>query len=91
MPDSTVSLQSFLLSQISGFFKLSVSFFEYFQVSAVQFVGRCNIADGAMEPDGVVVFDVLFYYPAGIVKRKRGSWTDAFSLDSLMESLQLAV
>jgi len=91
MPDFRVSLLSFLFSQFSGFFKFSVSFFEYFFVSAVQLVRWCHVANGAVQPDGVVVFDVLFYYPASIVKRKRGSGTYAFCLDGFVESLQLAV
>ena len=91
MPDSTVSLLSFLLSQFSGFFKFSVSLFEYFQVSAVQFVGWCNVANCAVQSDGVVVIDVLLYDSAGIVKGKRDTRTDAFSFDCLVESLQLAV
>ena len=91
MPDLRVSLLTFLFSQFSGFFKLSVTLFEYFFVSAVQLIGWCHIANGAVQSDSVVVFDVLFYYPASIVKRKRGSGTNAFSLDGFVESLQLAV
>ena len=91
MPDSTVSLLPFLLSQFSGFFKLSVSLFEYFLVSAIQLVGWCYIAYGTMQPDGVVVLNVLLYDPAGVVKRKRDTGADAFRLDRLVESLQLAV
>lgn len=82
---------SFLLSQFSGFFKFSVSLFEYFQVSSVQLISWCHVADRAVQPDGVIVFDVLFYYPASIVKGKRDSRTDAFSLDGFVKSLQLAV
>ena len=91
MSDFTVSLLSFLLSQFSGFFKLSVSLFEYYQVSAVQFVCWCNVANCAVKPDGVVVFDVLFYYSPGVVKRKWNTGTDAFCLYGLVKSLQLAV
>jgi len=80
-----------LFSQFSGFFKFSVTLFEYFQVSAIQFVGWCNVANCAVQSDGVVVFDVLFYYPASIVKGKRDARTDAFSLDGLVKSFQLAV
>ena len=80
-----------MFSQFSGFFKFSVSLFEYIQVSAIQFIGWCHVANCAVQSDGVVVFDVLFYYPAGIVKGKRDAWTDAFCLDGLMKTLQLAV
>lgn len=82
---------SFLFSQLSGFFKLSVSLFEYFFISAIQLVGWRHVANGAVQSDRVVVFDILFYYPAGIVKGKRDARTDAFSLYGLVESLQLAV
>ena len=79
-----------MLSQLSGCFKLSVSLIEYFLVSAVQLVGRCYVANGAVKPDGVEVSYVPFYYPAGVVKGKRDTLTDVFRLDGLVESLQLA-
>lgn len=82
---------TFLFPQFSGCFKLSVSLFEYFLVFAVQLVGRCHVANGAVQPDRVVVLNVFLYYPAGIVKGKRDTRTDAFGLDGLVESLQLAV
>ena len=44
-----------------------------------------------MQPDGVIVFNVLFYYPASVVKGKRDTRTDTFSFDGLVESFQLAV
>ena len=91
MPDFRISLLSFLLSKFSCFFEFSVSFFEYFLVSAVQLVSWCNVANGTVKSDGVVVLDVLFYYPAGIVKGKGCPRTDAFSFDGLVKSLQLAV
>ena len=87
MSDSTVSLLSFLFSQFSGFIKLSVSLFEYFQVSDIQFVGWGHITDGTVQSDGIVVLDVLLYDSAGIVKGKRDTRTDAFSFDGLVESL----
>ena len=80
-----------MLSQLSGCFKLSVSLIEYFLVSAVQLVGRCYVANGAVKPDGVEVSPVPFYYPAGVVKGKRDVLTDVFRLDGLVESLRLAV
>ena len=82
---------SFLFSQLSGFFKLSVTLFEFLLVFTIQLVYWCDVANGAVQSDGVVVFDVLFYDSASIVKRKRGSGTDAFCLDGFVESLQLAV
>ncbi len=91
MSDFREGSLSFLFSQFSGFFKLSVSLFEYFFVFAIQLVGWRHVANGAVQPDGVVVFNVLFYYPAGIVKGKRDTRTDAFGLDGFVESLKLAV
>ena len=91
MPDLRIGLLPFLLSLLSGFFKLSVTLFEYFFVSAVQLIGWCHVANGAVQSDCVVVFDVLFYYPASIVKAKWYTGADTFSLDGLVESLQLAV
>jgi len=33
--------------------------FENYLIKAVQFVGRSNVANGAVQPEGVVVLDVL--------------------------------
>ena len=91
MFDFRKGLLSLLLSHFSGCFKLSVSLFEYFLVSAVQLVGWCHKTNGTVQSDGVVVLDVLFYYTASIVKGKWDTRTDAFGLDGLVKSLQLAV
>jgi hypothetical protein len=91
MFDFRKGLLSLLLSQFSGCFKLSVSLFEYCLVSAIQLVGWCYKTNGTVKSDGVVVFDVLFYYPSGVVKGKWDTRTDAFGLDGLVKSLQLAV
>lgn len=82
---------SFLFSQVSGLFKFSVSLFEYLLFPAIQFVCWGNVANGAMQPDGVVVLNVLLYNSAAIVKGKRYSGTNAFALDGFVESLQFAV
>lgn len=74
-----------------GSFKLLIPFFENVFVPAVQFVRRGDVADGAVEPDGVVTCDVLCHKSPGIVKRKRRLWTDAFSLERLVKTFQLAV
>jgi len=42
---------SFLLALFSGFFKLSVSPFEYFLVFAIQLVCWGNVANSAVQPD----------------------------------------
>ena len=89
--DWPVGTISFFLSQLPGLFQFSVSFFEYFLGSTVQLVGWCHITNGAVKPDAVVVFDVLFYYSPSIVKRKRDARTDALCLYRLVKSLQLAV
>ena len=89
--DWPVGTMSFFLSQIPGFFQFSVSFFEYFLVSAVQFVHRRNITDSAVQSDVVVVIDESFNHSSRIVKGKRDTGTDAFGLDGLVKSLQLAV
>jgi hypothetical protein len=84
-------LLAFFLSQLSCFFKLSVALFENFLVSAFKLVCRGNVADGTVQPDSVVVFYVLSYNSTGVVKRKRNTGTNAFSLYCLVKPLQLAV
>ena len=89
--DWPVGTMSFFLSQIPGFFQFSVSFFEYFLVSAVQFVHRRDITDGAVQPDVVVVFDEPFNHSSGIVKGKWDAGTNTLALDGCVKPLQFAV
>ena len=74
-----------------GSLKLLIPFFEDVFVLAVQFVRRSDVADGAVEPNGVVTRDVLCHKSPGIVKRKRRLRTDAFSFERLVKTFQLAV
>lgn len=90
-PAFRVRFLSFLLSEFSGFFEFSVSLFEYFLVSAIHFVRWGNVTNGTVQPDGIVMFDVLFYNSTGIVKGKWNTGTNAFSLYGFVESLQLPV
>jgi len=89
--DSGEGFLSFLLSQFSGFLKLSISLFEYFLVSAIQLVCWGNVTNSAVQPDSVVMLNVLFYNSAGIVKGKWNTRTNAFSFNGFVESLQFTV
>ena len=89
--DRPVGTKSLFLSQFPGLFQFLVSLFEYFLVSAVQFVHRRDITDSAVQPDVVVVIDESFNHSSGIVKGKRDTGTNTFPLDGCMEPFQLAV
>jgi len=89
--DGPVGTKSFFPSQLPGLFQFSVSLFEYFLVSAVQFVHRRDITDSTVQPDVVVVMDEPFNHSSGIVKGKRDTGTNTFSLDGSMEPFQFAV
>jgi hypothetical protein len=58
---------------------------------AVHFVGRRNIADGTVQPDDIVMIDVLSYNSSGVVMRKRNAGADALILDRLVKPFELAV
>ena len=49
--------------------------------TALQLVMRCDVGDGAVEPRVVVVLDVSFDDPAGIVDAQRRFAADAFALE----------
>ena len=68
-----------------------VPLFENHLVFAGQLVSRGDKADRAVEPDGVVMRDVLCHKPPGVVKGKRRLGSDAFAFECLVEPLQLAV
>jgi hypothetical protein len=72
-------------------FKFLVPFFENIFVPAVQFVRRGDVADGAVEPNGVVSRDILCHKSPGIVKRKRRLRANAFSFERLVKTFQFAV
>lgn len=84
-------LLSFDPPLLSGGLKLPIPFFENLLLSAVEFVGRRDIPDGAVQPDGVVILDVLCHKPSGVVKGKRCLHSDALPLDRFMEPLKFAV
>ena len=89
--ESRESFSSVLFSEFSRFFEFSVSLFENLLVPAVQFVGRRNVADGAVQPYVVVMIDVLSYNSSRVVKGKRNPGANAFILDRLVKPLYLAV
>jgi len=64
-----ISLVPFEFPLCPGGFKLSVPFFEDFFVPGIQFVHWSDVADSTMQPDVVVMLDVLCHNPADIVKR----------------------
>jgi hypothetical protein len=59
-------------------FKLLVPLFENLLGLAVQFISGCDVTDGAVKPDRIVMFDILCHKPPSVVKRKRGLRSDAF-------------
>ena len=74
-----------------GGLKLSVPFFENLLIPAVQFIRRGDETDGAVEPDGVVMLDILCHKSPCVVKGKRRLRANAFSFERLVEPLQFAV
>ena len=86
-----MSLLPFDSPLFPGSFNLLIPFYEDVFILAVQFVSRGDVADGAVEPDGVVMRDVLCHKSPGIVKGKRRFRTDAFSLERLVKTFQLAI
>ncbi len=88
VPICLLSLDS---SLFPGSFKLLIPLFENHLVSACQFVCRGDEADRAMEPDSVVMRDVLCHKSPGIVKGKRRFGSDAFSFERFVKAFQLAV
>ena len=68
-----------------------VPFFKDFLLPATELVHWSHVANGAMQPDVVVVGNELLHHPPGIVKGKRYAGANALSLDGGMKSFQLAV
>ena len=83
--------KSFCLPQFPCLFQFPVPLFENFQFSDIELVNWGNVANGTVQPDVVVVRNKLLHHCPGIVKGKRYAGPDAFSLDSGMKTLQLAV
>ncbi len=81
-----------LLPEFPCSFELSITLFENILIKAVQFIGRNDVTNGTMQPDGVVVMlNAPFNNPSGIVKGKRDVETDAFVLDGLVKPLHFAI
>ena len=60
-------------------------------VAAVELVLGRDVADGAVQADGVVVGDVIGHDAAGVVERQRHLDADAIALEGLVPAFDLAV
>ena len=70
-----------MLSFIACLGEFAVAGGEDLLFPSCEFVGGGDVADGAVEPDGVVVFDVVVDDPASVVEAERGLRSDAFGLE----------
>ena len=53
-------------------------------------LGR-DVADGAVQADGVVMRDVIGHDPAGVVERQRREHADAIAFEGFVPAFDLAV
>ena len=52
---------------------------------------RSDVADGTVQADVVVMFDVALHHSKRIVQRKRCSWPDTLALERLVPALDFPV
>src|SRR3990172_8708610 len=72
-------------------FELAIALGPDFLLAAFEHgLGR-DVAQGAVQPDGVVMLDVTRDQAAGILERKRATRTKAFGFEGLMPAFDLAV
>ena len=75
----------------AGLGQLAVACVEYLLVASVELVLGGDVADGAVQADGVVVEDVLVDDASGVVEGQGHSKPDALALDGSVPAFELAV
>jgi len=79
------------LALLAGGFEFAVPRGEDFRLAPGHFVGRGDIADGAVQAPGVVVFDISGHDLAGVFQRERAAGPDALALEAFVPAFNLAV
>ena len=80
-----------LLAAFAGLGQFAVACVEDLLVAAFELVLGRDVADGAVQADGVVMVDVIGHDAAGVVERQRHLDADAFALEGLVPAFDLAV
>ena len=80
-----------LLPTFAGLVQLAVALREDRDFATFELVLGCDVLDGGVQPDGVVMSGVLAHNLAGVVERQRNQSANAFSLDGFEPAFDLAV
>jgi len=79
------------LTLLSGSFQLAVAFRLNLLLTPRQHVPRCDVADGAVQPDIVVMLHVALDQTPRIFQRQRRSRSNAFAFQRFVPALDRAV
>jgi hypothetical protein len=82
---------AFFFPPFTGGFEFLVAGCEAVFVSAIELVLGCDVADGRVQADGVVVFDELADEAASVCQGQRRTRADTFLLADAMPAFNLAV
>ena len=80
-----------LLAAFAGLGQFAIACGEDLLVAAVELVLGRDVADGAVQADGVVMGDVIGDDAAGVVERQRHLDADAIALEGFVPAFDLAV
>jgi hypothetical protein len=82
---------TFLLPPFAGGFQLAVASCQNLLVTPLQLVLGCDVTDGRMQTNRVVVFDKLGHDPSSVFQGQRCSRTNALFLEDAMPAFNFAV
>ena len=83
--------RAFIFPPFSCGFEFAVAGVEDLLLASVEFVLGRDVADGRVQPDGVVVLDEFADDAACVFERQRGTGADAFFLEDAVPAFDLAV
>ena len=75
----------------AGLGQLAIAGLENRLSPAIEHVLGSDVADGAVQANGVVAFDIIGDHAAGIFQRQRRLAADAIALEGTMEAFDLAI
>ena len=80
-----------LFASLAGFSQFAIAFVEDGFVAAFELVLGCDVADGAVQADVVVILDVVEYDATSVFERQWDLHADTVALESFVKAFNFAV
>lgn len=80
-----------LFTAFASLGQFAVALVENRAVATFEFIFGCDVAEGRMQADVIIMANVILHEPAGLVECERHPDTDAFAFERLVPAFDLTV